>query len=135
MKNRIFKTLLIFPFMIFALLYGCEERKRNDCRNDPLSAEEIERTNRMREEIRMRQIKDDWVGDIRVANFEVFGAVDWSDNKGVYCKRVQYGKKFREIIWESDIYRTGREFSPAIDPDSSASPERLIITYDYRTKK
>ena len=134
MKSN-YKIILVICLIISSIFSGCEDDKSTGPPPEdkyvtigPPPQEEVERTNRIRAKIGIRQIKSDWVGKRRKD-----GAERWKDSKGRNCKGVGFDEKYEKIIAESDTYYTGRAF-PCLDPDGGISEERLIISYSYGPK-
>ena len=106
---------------------GCSRRK-SDWSTDPPSAEKIAATNKVREQLGIRQIKHTWSFYGRE-----FGAEIWKSNNMPY-KVVQHDKSYETILWEQDNYYTGRQFR-SLDRETSSCAELFVVFYDYRKKR
>jgi len=106
---------------------GCSRRK-SDWSTAPPSPQKIATTNKVREQLGIRQIKNTWTFYGRE-----FGAEKWKSNN-MPCKTLQHDKKYEAILWEQDSYYTGRRFR-SLDEDSGPWTEHLVVFYDYRTKR
>lgn len=120
-----------FIFIISCLVFGgC---RKGDWSTDPPPPEKITATNKVRSELGIRQIKENWSFYGRRS-----GKESWKDENGNGCKDVIYDKNYETILSEADYYYSGRSF-PTPDPDTfldtSLVGEMLQIVYDYRIKR
>ena len=123
MWTEMTSAVLLSACIIFS---GCSD---SDWSTDPPSPEKIAATNKVREQLGIRQIKDNWTFYGRS-----YASESWKDNRKEPCKNVQHDKKYEKILWEQDIYYTGRSFlSP--DRDSGPESEFLVLYYDFRIKR
>jgi hypothetical protein len=66
-------------------------------------------------------------------NGKVYGQMQWWNPKDRISKNVVYDLDFKDMLWEVNNYHSGRQY-PAEDGDGTEF-ERMVITFDYRTKK
>ncbi|MGB2808882.1 MAG: hypothetical protein WBC22_14150 [Sedimentisphaerales bacterium] len=129
MKHNNQKYILVF-LTICMVFSGC---RKSDWSTDPPPAEKIAATNKVRSELGIRQIKENWIFYGRRSGNE-----GWKDENGNSCKDVMYDKNYEKILSEADYYYSGRLF-PTPDPDTfldtSLVDENLQIVYDYRIKR
>ena len=64
---------------------------------------------------------------------KVFGQMDWWEPRRRISKTVFYDSEFRDIIWEQNIFYSGRKF-PAEDGDGSDF-ESMNIDFNYKTHR
>ncbi len=127
MKWYCCKIFLALWFMAVATPYGCSRKERNES-TEPPSEERIAQTNKVRKELGIREIKDDWIFEERES-----GAERWKDNGGYRLKSVKYDDEYEEILWEIDYYYSGRSFqNPAVA--DGTSKESLAFHYNYRKR-
>lgn len=148
------RLILLLFVMAVVTLCGCSKKDEYESTSPP-SAERIAQTNKVRKELGLREIKDDWTFEGRKSNKEwvklrqkhnrqlglreikddddlVFKITEyWNDNMGHKCKSVVYDK-YEEILAERDFYYSGRSFQMP-DKDTPAK-EFLILSYDYRKR-
>lgn len=151
------KTSLLLCTAVAVMFCGCSKKKRWYESTEPPSAEKIAKTNEIRKELGLREIKDDWAFGERTTNEEMvklrqkfnkkYGGREiadederafkiferWYDSKGNKCKTVTYNK-CGEITHETDYYFSGRSYQ---DPDhhDSLIEEMFSLVYVYSERR
>ena len=145
------KIVPVLCLIAVVMLCRCSKKKWYES-TEPPSAEKIVQTNKIRKELGLREIKDDWTFKERKSNKEwvkqrqklnerlglreikddddlVLKITEsWKDNMGRKCKSVIYDK-YGEISTEINFYYSGRSF---YSPDNdSPLKECLVLTYHY----
>jgi len=119
----------ITSVMLLAACMTCSGCSDSDWSTDPPSPDKIAATNKVRQKLGIRQMKDNWTFYGRE-----FGCEKWKETQNALCKRVKYDKEYETILWEEDRYYTGRQI---LTPDREAGlvSECLSVYYDYRSDR
>jgi len=117
-------------WLIFIVIVGCSCDNKKDPGLIGPSSLEIQKSNAVRRELGIREIKDTWRFYYRKVTEETW-------NNGAYqCKKVAYwDNSYSKTKWEEDYYYTGKTFlSIPGDPGERISRELFYVHYGYGDK-
>ncbi|MBN1294811.1 MAG: hypothetical protein JXB48_23445 [Candidatus Latescibacteria bacterium] len=108
--------------LLIMTIQGCAEKTPYSM--SPKS--DIEKTNAVRRELGIREIKPDWQFYIHQFNMD-----KWKDHDYL-SKTVQMTEDPNELLWETDEYYTGATW---ITANNGVAWEHVVIAYDYTAKQ
>ncbi len=108
--------------LLTMIIQGCV--KKTPYSTSPKS--DIEKTNAVRRELGIREIKPDWQFYIHHFNMD-----KWKDHD-YPSKTVQMTEDPNELLWETDEYYTGVTW---ITANNGVAWEHVVIAYDYTVKQ
>lgn len=107
--------------LLIMTIQGCA--KKTPYSTSPKS--DIEKTNAVRRELGIREIKPDWQFYIHQFNMD-----KWKDHDYL-SKTVQMTEDPNELLWETDEYYTGATW---ITANNGVAWEHVVIAYDYTAR-
>jgi hypothetical protein len=124
--NRVIVTFFWVLFLLCTV--GCKPADDIQFSNPP-DPNHVRQTDLVRQEIGLRPILPQFH-----FGYRRHGAMIWGDGTGRNFKYVKYDPGFKNVIWESDSYYSGR-FYQSEDPDAGQVKEHMEVMYDYKTKE